>query len=116
MNTIEERVKEYTEQARNTLDYEFNEDHVTFENIVESAFIAGAISERNEFLRWHDPKKELPDYYHTVLIKYLKDSLYAYAAAWLSVNDNGEYLWTIAETDILIADRSVHGWRHIHEL
>lgn len=116
MKTIRERVKEYTEQAWNTLDYEFNEDHVTFENIVESAFIAGAISERKELLRWHDPKVELPDYYHTVLVEYLKDGLYAYAVAWLSIGDDNEYLWTIAETNILIADSSVCGWRPIHEL
>lgn len=69
-----------------------------------------------ELTRWRNPKEELPEYYRTVLIKYLKGGLYTYAAAWLSVSDNNEYLWTIAETNMLISGRSVHYWRPIVEL
>lgn len=66
-------------------------------------------------LRWHDPKEELPDYYHAVLVKYLKDGLYHYAVAWLSVNDDDEYSWVIDETNVVIRHRNVHFWRPIIE-
>lgn len=116
MKTIQERADEYASRAWSALNEEFNEDHTTFENIVSAAFVAGAKSEMEDLARWRCPKKELPDYYHTVLIKYIKGGLYTYAAAWLSVSDNNEYLWTIAETNMLISDRSVHYWRPIVEL
>lgn len=112
MKTIEERVKEYTEQAWNTLDYEFNEDHVTFENIVESAFIAGAISERKELLRWHDPKKELPETDVEVLVMVHADGhtydvmRYDKHGWWQKAPDGG---WCAPNNAPI-------GWRHIHEL
>lgn len=82
-------------------------------NIERRGFIYGASYMSNELLRWHDTNVELPDYYSAVLVKYLKDGLYRYAVAWLSVSDNGEYLWTIDETDIIINDGNVHFWRPI---
>lgn len=85
-------------------------------NLERRGFIEGAAFMKSALTRWRDPKKELPDYYHTVLIKYLKDGLYTHAAAWLSVSDDDKYLWTIAETNILISDRNVHGWRPIYNL
>lgn len=51
MKTIERRVKAYTDQAWSALDGDFNEDHVTFENIVGDAFLAGVKSERAELTR-----------------------------------------------------------------
>ena len=41
MKTIEERIQEYVANAWVELD-QFNEDHVTFENIVTSACVVGA--------------------------------------------------------------------------
>lgn len=111
MKTIEERAQEAW------IGYEYRDgNYWRNRGCFKNGFIAGAKSEREELLRWRDPKKELPDYYHTVLIKYIKGGLYTYAAAWLSVSDNNEYLWTIAETNMLISDRSVHYWRPIVEL
>lgn len=111
MKTIEERaIQACKEWAGGELDDDIQEDCFT------DGFFAGAKYEREELLRWRDPKEELPEYYRTVLIKYLKGGLYTYAAAWLSVSDNNEYLWTIAETNMLISDRSVHYWRPIVEL
>lgn len=60
MKTIEERIQEYVANAWVELD-QFNEDHVTFENIVTSACIVGANFERDELTRWRDPKEELPE-------------------------------------------------------
>lgn len=112
MENINIKAKEYADKAWSEIE-EFNEDHVIFENIVTNSFVAGAMTEKFELLRWRNPKVELPDYYRAVLIKYLKDGLYKYAIAWLAVSDNGEYLWTIDETDIIINDRNVHFWRPI---
>lgn len=68
MKTIEERIQEYVANAWVELD-QFNEDHVTFENIVTSACIVGANFERDELLRWRDPEKEFPEDYVPVLGK-----------------------------------------------
>lgn len=112
MTTIKERAKEYAHKYhRDTQDLSGESADAAY-----AGFLAGAKSEREELLRWRDPKEELPDYYHSVLIKYLKDGLYTYAVVWLSVGDDDKYLWTIAETNMLISDRSVHSWRPIVEL
>lgn len=68
MGTIEERADEYASREWYALNEEFNEDHTTFENIVSAAFVAGAKSEREELLRWHDPKYP-PAHRKPVLIK-----------------------------------------------
>lgn len=112
MNNISIRAKEYVDKVWSNIE-EFNEDPVTFENIVIDAYVTGAMTEISELLKWRDPKVELPNYYKTVLIKYLKDGLYRYATAWLAVSDNDEYLWTIDETDVIINDKNVHFWRPI---
>ena len=53
MKTIEERIQEYVANAWVELD-QFNEDHVTFENIVTSACVVGANFEYEELTRWRD--------------------------------------------------------------
>lgn len=68
MKTIQERAADYAGKAWSNIE-DFNEDHVTFENIATDAFVAGALSERKELLRWRDPKKELPEEGVDVLIK-----------------------------------------------
>ena len=68
MKTIEERIQEYVANAWVELD-QFNEDHVTFENIVTSACVVGANFEYEELTRWRDPKEELPQNGQLVLCK-----------------------------------------------
>lgn len=68
MKTIEERIQEYVANAWVELD-QFNEDHVTFENIVTSACVVGANFEYEELTRWRDPKEELPELLTPVLGK-----------------------------------------------
>lgn len=60
MENIIVKAKEYADKAWSDIE-EFNEDHVTFENIVTDAFVAGAMTEKFELLRWRDPKVELPN-------------------------------------------------------
>lgn len=55
-------------------------------------------------------KTNYPPYYHVVNIVYNNDGREEVAKAWLAVNDNGHYVWTIANTDIVISDRDVKSW------
>ena len=52
METIEEKAREYAEKLWRDIG-DFNEDHVTFENIVTSSFIAGysCLQEVIEYLK-----------------------------------------------------------------
>lgn len=55
LKTIEERAKEYAAKSWSEIPVgDFNEDHVTFENIVTEAYFAGAQSKHAELTRWHD--------------------------------------------------------------
>ena len=112
MKTIEERAKEYMYRAWSALEEDFNEDHVTFENIVGDAFMAGAKSERSELLRWRDPKKELPYDTEYVLIK--TSMCRNYAIAFFKKNGLPNYRWH--ENNGAIDDDMVIGWRPIHKL
>lgn len=62
MKTLEERAKEAWD------DYEYRAGNL-YRNCFIDGFTAGAISERNELLRWRDPKEELPEDNKQVLIK-----------------------------------------------
>lgn len=59
MKTIEERAEEYASQYCDGV-CEFC-DEVCRRFIDVDAFTAGAKSEREELIRWHDTKKELPE-------------------------------------------------------
>lgn len=62
MKTIEERAENYASQR-----------HVSMNSPNRAAcygYIAGAYAERQELLRWRDPKEELPEDGATVLGKY----------------------------------------------
>lgn len=112
MGTVEERADEYASREWYALNEEFNEDHTTFENIVSAAFVAGAKSEREELLRWHDPKKELPETDVEVLVMVHADGhtydvmRYDQQGWWMKAPGGG---WCAAEHTPI-------GWRHIHEL
>lgn len=111
MKTIEERIQEYVANAWVELD-QFNEDHVTFENIVTSACIVGANFERDELTRWRDPKKELPELLTPVLGKQsdAKKTYYKVVYRREYDDDNG-YYWTDNGCRSLYID----GWRPIYE-
>ncbi len=65
MKTIEEIASEYAHKYRREVrDLSGERADAAF-----AGFIVGAKSEREELLRWHDPKKELPAEWEDVLIK-----------------------------------------------
>lgn len=122
MKTIQERAADYAGKAWSNIE-DFNEDHVTFENIVTDAFVAGAQSEREELLRWRDPEVELPDSskFDWVLLRV------QYADGFIGIPKIGELrsdgLWHCTEYDDLKLGESfeavygckVIGWRPLEE-
>ena len=56
-----------------------------------------------------------PKYYKDVLIYYQlpSDSEEQIEKAWLAVNDDNEYIWTISDTDRIIPDKFVIRWEYI---
>lgn len=99
MKTIEERAKEYAAKC-----------HV---QNTEWGFIAGALSEREELTRWHDPKEELPELLTPVLGKQSdgKKTYYKIVYRHEYDNEDGRYRWTDSEGCPIYVD----GWRKIHE-
>lgn len=110
MKTIEERIQEYVANAWVELD-QFNEDHVTFENIVTSACIVGTNFEYEELTRWRDPKVELPNDNRDVLVK--TTLCREYCIAFYKANGGRNHHWH--ENNGSLDDDMVIGWRPIHE-
>lgn len=56
-----------------------------------------------------------PEYFKDVLIYYQLpgDSEEHVEKAWLAVNDDNEYLWTISDNDQVILDKHVIRWEYI---
>lgn len=56
-----------------------------------------------------------PEYYKDVLIHYQLpgNSEEQIEEAWLSVNENNEYLWTLSKDDRVISDKFVTKWEYI---
>ena len=56
-----------------------------------------------------------PEYYKDVLIYYQlpSDSEEQVEKAWLAVNENNEYLWTISDDNRVISDKFVTRWEYI---
>lgn len=56
-----------------------------------------------------------PKYYKDVWIHYQipGETIEHIEKAWLSINDNGEYIWTISDTDLIISDDWVTRWKYI---
>lgn len=109
MKTIEERAKGYAEKAWAAIPIgDFDEDHVTFENIVTEAYIAGAKSERVELTRWHDPKEELPEDGALVLLKT------TFGIGFVLAEHEETGWWRPYDDEWEISDNQVHGWREIH--
>ena len=110
MKTIEERCKSYMD----TLGAEcFQPENI--ESTLKNIFIAGAESEHEELVKWHDPK-DLPPQRKVVLLKYN-----------IRIKEGKEYKErTICRTGYYIFDEyvchdrcmdlyQVKGWREIHE-
>lgn len=111
MKTIEERIQEYVANAWVELD-QFNEDHVTFENIVTSACVVGANFEYEELTRWRDPKEELPELLTPVLGKQSDTKITYYKVVYRrEYDDDNGYYWTDNGCRSLYID----GWRPILE-
>ena len=56
-----------------------------------------------------------PEYYKDVWIHYrLPDESEEHIEkAWLAVNDNGEYIWTLSDNEQIISDECVICWTYI---
>lgn len=108
METIEERAREYAHQyRRDAHDLKGERADAAF-----AAYCQGAEDEREELIRWHDPKEELPKDNRDVLVK---TTLCArYCIAFYKANGARNYHWH--ENDGPIDDDMVIGWRPIHEL
>ena len=60
--------------------------------------------------------KKYPLYYKDVWISYqLPGKDIETKLAWLSVNDNLDYIWTLVGTDIIIPDDYVIKWEEVNE-
>ena len=59
-----------------------------------------------------DSKDYYPEYYKQVFIEYYSDDYnhYQIGNAWVSVNDDGEYIWTLVDSDEIIEDKQVVNW------
>lgn len=85
--------------------------------IYESA-ICQLILQREELTRWRDPKKELPDNNHCVLIKITdgqQECIYLGSRegdAWMA---DGGYVFHSNVASVIGFDGVVIGWRPIHE-
>jgi hypothetical protein len=108
METIEERAREYAHQyRRDAHDLKGERADAAF-----AAYCQGAEDEREELIRWHDPKEELPKDNRDVLVK---TTLCArYCIAFYKANGARNYHWH--ENNGPIDDDMVIGWRPIHEL
>lgn len=121
MKTIEERAKEYVAKSWSDIPVgDFNEDHVTFENIVTEAYFAGAQSEHAELTHWHDPKEELPEEGECVLIKAVDElgNEALYMGSWEGdryITDLGLVFGNDFDNES-VPDMNIKviGWRKIH--
>lgn len=110
MGTIE-KAREYARNGMSLYMDTSDEQDIYCEDLIQ-AYLAGAKSEREELIRWHDPKEELPKDNRDVLVK---TSLCArYCIAFYKANGARNYHWH--ENNGPIDDDMVIGWRPIHEL
>lgn len=110
MKSIEERAEEACKEwAGGELDDDIQD------GCFMDGFVAGAKSEREELLRWHDPKVELPEEYTPVLVRYGHIETRK-AVVWLMVTPEGRRVWNVDNSDMVILDKDIIGWRPIIEL
>lgn len=110
MKTIEERAKEACKEWAGG-----EPDDDTQDGCFMDGFVVGAMSERVELTRWHDPNKELPEDMIPVLVRYGHIETRK-AVVWLMVTPDDRRVWNVDNTDQVILDKDIIGWRYIHEL
>lgn len=72
------------------------------------------------FMRYNKMTQEIikdqtyPEYYKDVWIHYYLpgETVELVEKAWLSVNDNGEYIWTRSDTEQIIPDEWITKWEY----
>lgn len=107
MGTLE-KAREYARNGMSLYMDTSDEQDIYCEDLIQ-AYLAGAKSEREELIRWHDPKEELPPIEKVVLVKLNFGRGYALA-------DRGDEGWWYADSEEWeISDEQVIGWREIHE-
>lgn len=114
MKTIEERAQEYAHQYRRDVhDLKGERADAAF-----AAYCQGAGDERKELTRWRDPKKELPDNDHFVMIKITdgqQERIYLGSRAGDTWIADGGYVFHSNVASVIGFDGVVVGWRPIHE-
>ena len=57
---------------------------------------------------------EYPPYYQLVTIQYFDKDTFGlyYDTAWLSVNDEGEYVWTSTKANYVYLDSEILDWEY----
>lgn len=114
MKTIEEFAQEYAHSDEVNLT-EYNEGNI---ETVEYAYMAGAKQMREELTRWYDPKEELPDNNHCVLIKIAdgpQERIHLGTRegdVWMA---DGGFLFHTDPASVIGYDGVVIGWLPIHE-
>lgn len=97
--------------------YAKENDHIPdgSRNDLSNAFLAG-VEFANE---WIETRHQYPPYYKTVNVMY-EHSGYDYTTTydnvttcWLAVNDDGEYIWTVSGTNVVLMDKVVRKWKYI---
>lgn len=107
MKTIEERAKEACKEWAGG-----EPDDDILDGCFMDGFVVGAMSEREELTRWHDPKVELPETDVEVLVMVHSDGhtydvmRYDKQGWWQKAPGGG---WCAPNNAPI-------GWRHIHEL
>lgn len=73
----------------------------------------------NPVCNWIYIDEELPTYYKPVNIIYecieygFSTTYNNVTTAWLAVNDDGDYIWTINGTDVILPDDVVIKWKYV---
>lgn len=111
MKTIEELAQEYVDSSDAGA-------HPYNRLAIVDAYIAGAKNQREELTQWYDPKEELPDDDHCVLIKIAdgpQERIHIGSRegdVWMA---DGGFLFHTDPASVIGYDGVVIGWRPIHE-
>lgn len=84
-------------------------------NLISVGLNIHSYTRYNKIVREILEDRSYPEYFKDVLIYYQLpgDSEEHVEKAWLAVNDDNEYLWTISDNDQVILDKHVIRWEYI---
>ena len=121
MKTAEEAAKEYADKKypKIGLNEDWKDDG--FDEGYDAAMHNKSIDEFKagvEFAqRWFDVSENRPPYYKSILIKCPEglehDNPYDYTSVWLAVNDNGDDIYTVCGTNIIL-QHNTEEWRPVN--